>query len=78
MFTYPYNCLYLSNNNGTDVIFHYEDFSSNTPKFKVIGQILKTYIVLEGTDSLILLDQHAAHEKILFEKYFSDYGRVCR
>lgn len=33
LFTYPYNCLYLSNNNGTDVVFHYEDFISNAPAF---------------------------------------------
>ena len=33
LFTYPYNCLYLSNNNGTDVIYHYEDFISNAPAF---------------------------------------------
>ena len=34
MWTYPYNYLYVSNNNGSDVVFHYEDFTSNTPTFK--------------------------------------------
>ena len=33
LFTYPYNCLYLSNNNGSDVVFHYEDFIGNAPAF---------------------------------------------
>lgn len=36
---YPYNYLMVTNNAGTDVIFHYEDFVNNTPKFKVIGDI---------------------------------------
>lgn len=36
---YPYNYLLLSNNAGIDTIFHYEDFVSNTPTFKVIGSI---------------------------------------
>ena len=33
LFTYPYNYLYVTNNNGTDVIYHYEDFFNNTPTF---------------------------------------------
>ena len=33
LFTYPYNYLYLSNNNGTDIVFHYEDFIGNAPAF---------------------------------------------
>lgn len=36
---YPYNYLLVTNNAGIDTIFHYEDFTSNTPKFKVIGDI---------------------------------------
>ena len=36
---YPYNYLLVTNNAGIDTIFHYEDFVSNTPKFKVIGDI---------------------------------------
>lgn len=37
--TFPYNYLLVTNNAGIDTIFHYEDFSSNTPVFKVIGDI---------------------------------------
>jgi len=35
---------------------------------RMIGQFRNTYIVCESDDSLILIDQHAAHERILFEK----------
>ena len=34
---------------------------------KAIGQIKKTYIIAEGPDAMYIIDQHAAHERILFE-----------
>ena len=39
------------------------------PDLKIIGQFNKTYIIGEFNEELYLIDQHAAHEKILFEKY---------
>lgn len=38
------------------------------PLLRVLGQLARTYIVAEGPDALYLIDQHAAHERILFEK----------
>jgi DNA mismatch repair protein MutL len=37
-------------------------------RLKVIGQLFAGYIVLEGDDGLLLVDQHAAHERVTFEK----------
>lgn len=42
------------------------------PDFKVIGQYNKTYILAEWDNNLFLVDQHAAHEKVMFEKYYNN------
>ena len=42
------------------------------PPLRIIGQFNKTYILGEFNEVLYLIDQHAAHEKILFEKYMKD------
>lgn len=47
----------------------YEEVEIDTnQKFRVIGIFRKTYIILENSDGLYLVDQHAAAEKINFEK----------
>jgi DNA mismatch repair protein MutL len=46
----------------------WEKTHSDIPLLRVIGQIGLTYIVAEGPDGLYLIDQHSAHERVLFEK----------
>ena len=38
------------------------------PILRVVGQVANTYIITEGPDGMYLIDQHAAHERVLFEK----------
>lgn len=37
-------------------------------KHKIIGQLFDTYWLIEYNDSLFIIDQHAAHEKVLYER----------
>lgn len=40
--------------------------------FRVIGETMDTYILVEQGESLLLIDKHAAHERVLFEKLKSE------
>lgn len=66
------------NNNAIDLvknnvsIFEKEE-KFQKPEYKFIGIIFKTYIILELKDEMYILDQHAAHERIMYEKVKKNY-----
>jgi DNA mismatch repair protein MutL len=45
--------------------------------FTIIGQFNKTYILLEQDDGLVIIDQHAAHERILYELFSKRFESVA-
>ena len=52
------------------------DANPPPPQFTLrpVGQVGLTYIVAEGPDGMYLIDQHAAHERIVFEQVLSERG----
>ena len=43
------------------------------PRHRVIGQVFKTYWLIEYEDKLFMMDQHAAHEKVKYERLMKQY-----
>jgi len=43
---------------------------------RYVGEVFKTYIITQRGDELCLIDKHAAHERILYEKIAAEYGSV--
>ncbi|NTV90252.1 MAG: DNA mismatch repair endonuclease MutL, partial [Clostridiales bacterium] len=43
--------------------------------FNYIGQAFSTFLILQDADSLILVDQHAAHERIIYEKLKTEWSK---
>ena len=45
------------------------------PLLRVVGQIGQTYIVAEGPQGMYLIDQHAAHERVLYEEMVAEHDQ---
>ena len=46
--------------------------SLGEPDYRVVGEVLDTYFVVEQAGAVLFIDKHAAHERILFEKLRSE------
>lgn len=61
--------------------FYEQDFIEKVelPEYKVLGVAFNTYILLQLDDDIYILDQHAAHERVLYEKvkqnFYKDGGK---
>ena len=42
------------------------------PVLRVLGQVNGTYIIAEGPDGMFMIDQHAAHERVMYERILAD------
>ncbi len=44
----------------------------NLPPLRVVGQISETYVIAEGPDGMYMVDQHAAHERVMYERILAE------
>ncbi len=49
------------------------DEQEQMPGYRYIGQVFDTYLIIQMDDKMYIIDQHAAHEKIYYERFLAQY-----
>ncbi len=60
----------------TDNVIGFTDTDNETNAIWPIGQVDKTFIIAQSEDTLYLIDQHAAHERILYDKFVNAHNDI--
>ena len=70
------NFEFSADDENISVFENSEDYATKPLEYRFIGIAFSTYIIIEIKDEMYIIDQHAAHERIMYEKvkknYFSD------
>ena len=56
----------------------YEEKTNNEILYKYIGNVFNTYIIIQINEKMYIIDQHAAHERLLFEQFKESYYSTDR
>lgn len=57
-------------------VIGFTDTNNETKSIWPIGQVDKTFIIAQSEDTLYLIDQHAAHERILYDKFVNAHNNI--
>lgn len=57
-------------------VIGFTDTNNETENIWPIGQVDKTFIIAQSEDTLYLIDQHAAHERILYDKFVNAHNNI--
>jgi len=74
--SYSYSSASFSSSAPVHAGHREEQVTVDTPLYRLVGQVHRTYIVLEKDDGLVVIDQHAAHERVLYEEFRKRFEQV--
>ena len=66
------NLFNIKNENNLDLTEN-NDISSVALGYKIVGTVFNTYILIESNNLLYIIDQHAGHERVLFDNFMKDF-----
>ena len=62
----------------SDITYSDKVFEDEKPYYHIIGQLFDTYLLIEFSDKLFIIDQHAVHEKILYNRIMDSYEKSAQ